>query len=65
MSDDGKASDLFPKGTALRQAIQWIGERRIEAPEAKLVSLIDEASIRFDLSPQEATFLHQSLRGRS
>lgn len=65
MSNDGKAGDLFPKGTALRNAVKWISDRRREEPEANLLRLIDEASLRFDLSPQEATFLHQTLRGQS
>lgn len=65
MSKEGKAGDLLPRGTSLRNAVRWISEQRTERPEASLVKLIDEASIRFDLSPQEASFLHQSLRGQS
>lgn len=65
MSKDGKAGDLLPKGTALRNAVKWISDRRRDDPDADLLRLIDEASLRFDLSPQEASFLHQSLLGRS
>ena len=65
MSKEGKAGDLLPRDTSLRNAVRWISEQRTERPEASLVKLIDEASIRFDLSPQEASFLHQSLRGQS
>lgn len=65
MSNEGKVSEIFPKGTSLRSALRWISEQRVERPKDSLVKLIDEASIRFDLSPQEATFLHQSLRGQT
>jgi len=65
MSNDGKVSDLFPRGSSLRNAVKWISEQRTLRPDESLVKLIDEASIRFDLSPQEASFLHQTLRGQA
>jgi len=61
MANEGKARDIFPKGNALRQAVRWISDQRQTQPDANLVRLIDEASIRFDLSPQDSTFLYRAL----
>lgn len=38
-------------------AIKWISERLAENPEADKLSLLDEASQRFDLSPLQAEFV--------
>jgi hypothetical protein len=48
---------VLPLGESLRRAVQWIGDRRREAPELPLYKVVDEASVRFDLSPSEAQFL--------
>jgi hypothetical protein len=48
---------VLPLGESLRRAVQWIGSRRTEAPELPLYKIVDEASVRFDLSPSEAQFL--------
>ena len=53
----GSTRDIFPSGESLRRAVQWISERRRDAPEVPLHKLVDEASVRFDLSPPEAQFL--------
>lgn len=58
---EGKVRDLFPQGTALRDAVRWISDRRKTEPDTRLVRLIDEACIRFDLTPQESTFLYRAL----
>ncbi len=54
-------SDLTPEGEGLRQAIRWISERRRDDPAAKLAKLIDEAALRFDLTPLESDFLFREL----
>ena len=41
----------------LRQAIRWMSARRAEEPKTPLVKLIQEAALRFDLSPPEEQFL--------
>lgn len=61
MANEGNARDLLPRGNALRQAVRWISEQRQLRPNEKLVKLIDEASLRFDLTPNDATFLHRTL----
>ena len=50
-------SDLLPDGEDLRRALQWIGDRRKDDPDAGLAKLLDEASLRFDLSPRDQEFL--------
>lgn len=39
------------------QAIKWISERLKENPETNKLSLVDDASRRFNLSPQEGETL--------
>jgi len=51
-----------PQGEALRKAIRWVSDRRQLEPQAKLAQIIDEAALRFDLTPLETEFLWQALR---
>jgi hypothetical protein len=48
---------IQPKGEALRKAVQWISEERAARPEEKLSKLVDEAALRYDLSPADEEFL--------
>ena len=48
---------IQPQGEEIRKAVKWISEMRQASPEKPLAKLIDEACIRFDLSPKEAEFL--------
>jgi hypothetical protein len=53
-----------PPGESLRQAVKWISDQRQARPDANLAKLLDEAGLRFDLSPAEqewlaATFLRK------
>lgn len=45
------------EGDAIRGAMKWLGERRLEAPTAPRLGLIDEAARRFDLTPLDVEFL--------
>jgi hypothetical protein len=45
------------EGDAIRGAMKWLAERRLEAPSAPRLGLIDEAARRFDLTPLEVEFL--------
>lgn len=54
--------DLAPPGWAVQQAIRWVGQARAERPDTNIVRLIDEAAIRFDLTPREEEFLLHLLR---
>jgi hypothetical protein len=49
-------SSIMPEGTAIRKAVQWISKMR-EGGNASLATLIDEACVRFNLSPKDNEFL--------
>ncbi len=49
----------------LQRAVRWISDRRLEDPDAALLSLVDEAARRFDLSPRDAEFLLTFQRQRT
>ncbi len=55
------AEKLAPQGESMRQALLWIDQRRREEPSLRLINLLDEASLRYDLSPLEADYLWRSL----
>ncbi len=46
-----------PQGEDLRKAVKWISEERKYNPEAKPVKLVEEACLKFDLSPKDADYL--------
>jgi hypothetical protein len=48
---------IIPQGDDLRKAVKWISEERLGSPERKLAKLVEEASLKFDLSPGDAEFL--------
>lgn len=51
---------ILPAGDAIRSALKWLSERRREDPDAPRLKLIEEAALRFDLSPVETEFLTNS-----
>jgi hypothetical protein len=56
-------SELEPRGEKMRRAVRWVSAQREERPEARLAKLVDEAVLRFDLSPREAELLLAFYRG--
>jgi hypothetical protein len=48
----------------IKQAIKWIDEQLRDRPGADRVTLLDEASRRFDLTPLDADFLLRHLAER-
>ena len=48
---------IQPKGENIRQAIKWISSERMENKKKGISSLIQKASLRFNLSPKEEEFL--------
>jgi hypothetical protein len=51
-----------PEGEDLRRAVKWISEEQTYNPQKKLSEMIDEASLKFDLSPMDAEFLFRMLK---
>ena len=58
----GGARDLFPQGEELRRAVLWISESRKTDPDADPLRIIDEASVRFDLTPLQVEYLLAMVR---
>ncbi len=46
---------VVPESTILRKAVEWVSKMREGG--GSLVSLIEQASLRFNLSPKDADFL--------
>lgn len=52
---------LAPEGDAFRRAVKWVAEQRLAHPNAKLTDFLDEAGLRFDLTPVEQESLRALL----
>ena len=50
-------TSIMPEGMGVRKAIQWISQMREEGGKKSLATLIDQACIRFNLSPKDCEFL--------
>ena len=50
----------------IKQAVKWIEDQLVDDPKADRVTLVDDASRRFDLSPVDTDFLvrHLAQRGK-
>ena len=48
---------ILPEGEQLRRAVRWISEMREERQDTSLSKLINEACVKFDLSPSDGEFL--------
>jgi len=48
---------IQPKGEDLRKAVKWISEKRKHEHVKDLKQLVDDASLKFNLSPKDAEFL--------
>lgn len=52
-----EAKSILPHGESLRRALRWLDEAVKERPAVQRGKLVDEAAVRFDLSPLEVEFL--------
>ena len=48
---------ILPEGEQLRKAIKWVSDKRLDNPEAGLSGLVQEACLKFDLSPKDTEVL--------
>lgn len=48
---------ILPEGEQLRRAVKWISDERVDHPGVGLSRLIDEACMKFDLSPKDCEVL--------
>ena len=52
---------IQPQGEDLRKAVKWVSDERKFNPEKEVKAIIEEACIKFDLSPVDADFLLRNL----
>ncbi len=50
---------VMPEGAAVRKAVQWISKMREENANLALPHLIEQACMRYNLSPKDGEFLHR------
>lgn len=50
---------VMPEGAAVRKAVQWISKMREENTGMALALLIEQACMRYNLSPKDGDFLHR------
>jgi len=50
-------SIIQPKGEEIRQAVKWISTERLEAENKANPPIVQEAALKFNLSPEEEQFL--------
>jgi hypothetical protein len=48
---------IQPEGEQIRKAIKWISEEKQASPEKSHLRLLEEAGIKFNLSPVEEDYL--------
>ncbi len=57
--------EILPAGDRMKKALCWISEIINAHPEKNRQQIINEAEIRFDLSPKECDFIDRKLRTNS
>jgi len=55
---------ILPEGEQLRKAVKWISDERTENPDSVLYTLIEQACLKFDLTPKDAEFLMRHITGQ-
>ncbi|HVO67399.1 MAG TPA: hypothetical protein VMT12_13065 [Syntrophales bacterium] len=48
---------IMPEGESIRKAVKWISGELQDDPNKPIKKLINNAVLRFDLSPKDAEFL--------
>ena len=61
----GEAEQLQPAGEKMKKAIRWLSETLLAAPHKTRRQAIEEAQLRFDLSPAECAFLETNFDDRA
>jgi len=57
-------TNMMPEGEDLRKATRWITEERAADPKKTVKELIDDACLKFDLSPLDAEFIERFVRDK-
>jgi hypothetical protein len=53
---------VMPEGAAVRKAVQWVSKMREERAKDPLAILVEQACVRFNLSPKDCDFLNRFFR---
>ena len=53
---------IFPQGESLRKAVQWISEQLKTDANQNKNEILNEAILRFDISPKDSEFLYNMYR---
>jgi hypothetical protein len=53
---------ISPEGESIRKAVKWISGELQEDANKSLQKLVNEAVLRFDLSPKDSVFLTEFYR---
>jgi hypothetical protein len=48
--------------TNLQKAVQWVGDIMLEHPEKQRNQVVNDAQLRFDLTPAESEFLNHNFK---
>ena len=48
---------IQPKGDPIRKAVQWISDERQHGETTNLNRLVEQAAVRFNLTPKDVEFL--------
>jgi hypothetical protein len=48
-----------PEGELIRKAVQWISDELKDHPEKKRRMLMDQAAVKFNLSPKDVEYLQK------
>ena len=48
---------IQPEGEDIRKATKWISDKLRYEPDVSLAKAIEEACVKFDLSPKDAEFM--------
>ncbi len=56
---------VLPEGEQMRKAVRWISAERVENPGTGLHKLIEQACLKFDLSPKDAEVLFHFFADKS
>ena len=51
---------ITPTGERIRKAIKWLSEAALSQPDKPRRELLEQAEIRFNLTPRECEFLHNN-----
>lgn len=56
----GEAESMQPKGDKIKKTLLWVADTQADHPELKRQVIIEQAQIRFNLSPKECEFLNKN-----